>query len=72
MAIEGVRNTLEKSGRQLTWVGGEEGDIGVPMTVPMAFGLGFANRLSRMIVREVERFGPKAQRRLRARKRREK
>jgi len=56
MAIEALRVTIEESGKRVTWNGGEDGDNGLPRVVPTFFGLSFAQRISRLIDQEVERF----------------
>ncbi len=56
MAIEGIRSSLEKSGKKLCWTGGELGETGFTRFVPTFFGLGFSRRLDRLIDQEVKRF----------------
>lgn len=56
LAFQGIRISLEKTGKRFSWIGGEEGDTGLPRFVPDCFGLKFSNRLERLIDREVERF----------------
>ena len=55
-AIDGCRVFLERSGTTFRWEGGENGDTGVPRFVPAFFGAQFANRLGRIVDREVEKF----------------
>lgn len=54
MAVEGVRATLDASGLQLAWEGGEPGDTGIPRTVPLFYGLDFAQKIGRHIDREIQ------------------
>lgn len=56
MAVEALRVRIEKSAKRLTWEGGEDGDNGLPRVIPTFFGLSFAEKLSELIDREVERF----------------
>jgi hypothetical protein len=56
MAVEALRVTIEESGERLAWEGGENGDHGLPRVVPAFFGLAFAQRMSKLIDQEVERF----------------
>jgi hypothetical protein len=56
MAVEALRVTMEESGKRLAWEGGENGDHGLPRVVPAFFGVPFAQRVSRLIDQEVERF----------------
>jgi hypothetical protein len=55
-ALEGIRVALERSGKRLSWIGGNPGDAGFERPVPSALGLHFSRRLNRMIDREVARF----------------
>jgi hypothetical protein len=55
-ALEGIRVTLERSGKRLSWIGGHRGDSGFERPVPSALGLEVSRRLNRMIDREVARF----------------
>ena len=55
-ALEGIRVTLERSGKRLSWIGGNPGDPGFERPVPSALGLKFSQRLNRMIDREVAQF----------------
>jgi hypothetical protein len=61
MAIEGIRVTLARSGRSLTWEGGEPGDHGIPQIVPHAFGLVVSRHLERLLEEELRFFGELAQ-----------
>lgn len=63
MAMEGIRNDLEKSGRSFSWQGGEAGDTGFPRAVPAFYGTEFSQRINRLIDEEVERFAREAQER---------
>lgn len=56
MAIEAVRVQLDSSNVVCHWEGGEEGDHGIPRTIPSYFGIGFSSRISRLIDEEVETF----------------
>jgi hypothetical protein len=67
LAIESVRTTLKKSGKQFSWIGGEPGDTGFTCIVPTFFGPGFSKRLELMIEREVDRFARTMERRHRRR-----
>ena len=58
-AVEGARVTLEKTVLQLPWL--EEGDPGIPRSVPVFFGRKFAERINRLIDREVKSFVSKAE-----------
>lgn len=64
MALEGVRTTLEKSTKKLSWAGGEPEETGFTRFVPTFYGLKFSKHLHRLIEREILRFA-----RLRERKR---
>ena len=55
-ALEGIRVTLDRSGKRLAWIGGDAGDPGVERPVPSALGLNFSRRLNRIIDREVAQF----------------
>jgi len=59
-AIEGIRSTLREHDEQMTWLGGEPGDPGVPRFIPQFFGIQFGNRMSRILDEEIERFSAKA------------
>jgi len=63
MALEGIRAILEKSGKSLTWIGGQKGDHGFPGFVPSFYGLDFSRHLHGVIANEIKRFTEKAQRR---------
>lgn len=65
LAIEGIRTALEKTGRRLSWVGGEPGDTGFPRFVPTFFGLDFSKRLNKFLDQEVRRFARRAERKSR-------
>jgi len=60
MAIEGIRVTLEESGEQFSWAGGEPG-TGLTRLIPVAFGLNFAKHLERLVDRDLELFARAAQ-----------
>lgn len=55
-ALEGIRVTLAKSGKHLTWVGGQRGDTGFPRVVPDIGSPQLRQRIEQLIDREVERF----------------
>lgn len=55
-ALEGIRVTLERSGKRLSWIGGNPGDSGFERPVPSALGVDFSRRLNRIIDREVAQF----------------
>jgi hypothetical protein len=59
LAMEGIRANLEKSGRSLTWIGGQKGDHGFPRFVPSYYGLGFSRHLDELIEGEIGRFAEK-------------
>jgi hypothetical protein len=56
MAIEAAKYRIEASGLVCTWADGEPGDIGVPRTVPTFEGSGFAQKIGRIIDRELKKF----------------
>lgn len=62
MAVEGARVTLERSGLQLAWLGGEPGDTGIPRMVPGLYGRAFAQSIEHHIDQEVEKFARVADR----------
>ena len=61
LALEGIRTGLERSGKVLSWKGGEPGDTGFTRSVPAFFGRDFSRRLERLIDEEVERFARAAE-----------
>ncbi|MEW6296039.1 MAG: hypothetical protein AB1467_07195 [Candidatus Diapherotrites archaeon] len=61
MALEGIRVTLNKSDKNLTWIGGEKGDHGFPRFVTMSFGLAFSQLLDNIIDQEIKIFAENAQ-----------
>lgn len=63
MALEGIRATLEKTGKSLTWIGGEKGEHGFPRFVPSFYGLDFSRRLEELIEREIRLFAERMPRR---------
>lgn len=67
-ALEGIRVTLERSGKRLSWIGGNPGDPGFERPVPSALGVDFSRRLNRIIDREVARFVRVQERRRHARR----
>jgi hypothetical protein len=54
-ALEGIRVTLERSGKRLSWVGGRD-DTGFERLVTTSFGPKFTKQLNRVIDREIARF----------------
>jgi hypothetical protein len=56
MALEGVRVRLSREVANLKWFAGYDGDLGFPRLVPSFFGPAFADRLDKIISREVESF----------------
>lgn len=65
LALEGIWHSLERSGRSLTWIGGEEGDHGVPRAVPTFFGRQFAVRIGKFVDKEIAKFGRSKRKRAR-------
>lgn len=59
MALEGIRANLEKSGKSLTWIGGEKGEHGFPRFVPFFYGIDFSRHLDELIVSEIRLFTEK-------------
>lgn len=55
-ALEGIRVTLERSGKRLSWIGGNASDSGFERSVPSALGVDFSRRLNRIVDREVAQF----------------
>lgn len=55
MAIEGVRTLLEESGKTFIWEGGELGDTGLSLALPIYFGLEFRRKLEQMVEQEIDR-----------------
>jgi len=53
-ALEGIRVTLERSGKRLSWIGGSD-DTGFERLVTTSFGPKFTRRLNSMIDREIAR-----------------
>jgi len=62
LALEGIRTTIEKSGKSYSWNGGEKGDHGFTRYIPTYFGLRFIKHIDKLIDREIERSGEKAKR----------
>ena len=54
MAVEGTRVLIQKSGRSISFLA--DGDGGVPRYVPQWYGTQFAQRIGRMIDRELDKF----------------
>jgi hypothetical protein len=52
-AVEGSRVCLEKTRSNLRWIGG---NTGIPRSVPIFFGKGFADQINSLIDHEVEKF----------------
>lgn len=61
MAFEGIRTELHKSGKQMTWVGGEPGDTGFARLLPTAFGPEFSQRLEQLLDQEIAQFAQTAE-----------
>jgi hypothetical protein len=55
-ALEGIRVTLERSGKQLTWLGGETGYTGFDRFVTTSFGAKFTEHLNRTIDKEIVKY----------------
>jgi hypothetical protein len=47
-----ARRELDASGLRLTWLDGESGALGLPLSVPTGWGLDFQRRLERYVLRE--------------------
>jgi Domain of unknown function (DUF6968) len=71
LAFQGIRFYLARHRVRATWVGGEKGDPGFPQLVPIAFGLAFASRISRLIAREEKLYVREVLKRRREARRRE-
>ena len=56
MALDGIRATIEKSGRNFTWQGGEKKGHGFPRCVPAFYGLNFSKHIDQLLDREINRF----------------
>jgi len=56
VAIQAIRAFLTKSGRELTWEGGEKGDIGMPFEIPAYLPLPQRNRIEQVVKEEIDRF----------------
>jgi len=61
MALDGIRVTLEKNGESVTWLGGDEGEHGIPRFVPQFFGAGFSKHIELIIDKEIALFAERAQ-----------
>src|SRR5258706_7320787 len=46
-ALEGIRVTLERSGKRMSWIGGYPGDPGFERPIPSVLGLAVSRRLHR-------------------------
>jgi hypothetical protein len=55
LAMVYARHELDASGLPLTWLGGEPGDVGLPLPVSGCWGFGFQRRLERYMERELKR-----------------
>lgn len=53
LALKCIRRRLDESELPLSWIGGENGDLGFPRMVPTALGHAFARRIDELIEREV-------------------
>jgi hypothetical protein len=69
VAIEGIRVTLERSGKHFSWLGGEDGDLGLPQFIPTVFGAEFSNKMGQLVEKEMSKFVLKARSKKPARKR---
>jgi hypothetical protein len=56
-AMRHARNVLESSGLPITWMGGEPGDLGLPLPITSPVGLWFQRRLERMVEEETAQIG---------------
>lgn len=65
-AIEGSRVVLARRGTGFRWDGGDVGETGLPRYVPLMFGKKFAQRVNRMIDREIVVFARAAKARHKA------
>jgi len=63
IALDAIRLTLRQTRKRFTWIGGEEGDDGFPVTIPTLFGPEFSRQLEQIVDREVLRFSRNAKRR---------
>lgn len=53
--LEGLARLIRASEKRLTWVGGEPGDAGFRIQVPIYLGPDFASKIEAMIEREVQK-----------------
>lgn len=53
--LEGIARLIRLSGKQLTWSGGESGDSGFRIQVPIYLGPKFASQIESMIEQKVEK-----------------
>jgi hypothetical protein len=51
-----ARRELDASGLRLTWLDGEVGDVGLPLSAPTGWGFDFQRRLERHLRREELKF----------------
>jgi hypothetical protein len=65
LALECARSILGTSRTKWRWIHGEQGDLGIPRSVPTAFGRKFASRLESIIDAEVEKLALASERRQR-------
>lgn len=56
-AMRHARHVLDGSGLPITWMGGEPGDLGLPLPITSPVGLWFQRRLERMVEEETARVG---------------
>lgn len=52
--FEGIARLIQSSGKQLTWIGGESGDSGFRIQVPIYLGPSFASQIESMIEQKVQ------------------
>jgi hypothetical protein len=55
-ALEGIRVMLKRSGKRLSWLGGEPGYTGFDRLVTSSLGVKFNEQLNLMIDREIAKF----------------
>lgn len=61
MALEAIRVTLDSNKIKWTWDGGsEEGDFGLPVTIPAYYGEAFARRVNQLVDKEINDFAHNA------------
>lgn len=65
-ALEASRRRLDIITPGVRWAGGEQGAHGVPMFIPLVFGLAFERRLQNLVNGKVDAFGQALERRHRS------